>query len=155
MRTLSKAVLAAIGLSLAAAAAAQPGGGYGMGMGMGPGDGKGVACARGAKADIGTRLETLKSELKLTPQQTGAWDAFEKTVRTQWESKAQARGQFRSIEDPNERMDAHVQFMEQRLEGMKAVAAARKELYNTLTPEQKEVADRYFQHRGRGMGPRV
>jgi len=153
MKTLSKAVLAAIGISLAAAAAAGPGGGYGMGMG--PGGGKGAACARAGGADVGTRLETLKSELKLTPQQTGAWDAFEKAVRTQWETKAQARGQFRSIEDPNERMDAHIQFMEQRVEGMKAVAAARKELYDTLTPEQKEAADRFWQHGGRGMGPRV
>lgn len=153
MRTLSKVVLAAIGLSLAAAVAAQPGGGYRMGMG--PEGGKGAACDRAGKADIGTRLETLKSELKLTPQQTGAWDAFEKTARAQWETMAQARGQFHSIEDPNERMDARVKFMEQRVEGMKAVAAARKELYNTLTPEQKEVADRYWQHRGHGMGPRV
>lgn len=152
MKTLSKAILAAIGISLAAAVAAHPGGGYGMG----PGGGKSAACARAGGADIGARLETLKSELKLTPQQVGAWDAFEKAVRTQWEGKAAMRGQFRVIEDPNERMDAHIKFMEQRVEGMKVVAEARKELYNTLTPEQKEVADRYFQHRARGgKGPRT
>jgi Spy/CpxP family protein refolding chaperone len=40
--------------------------------------------------------------------------------------------------------DAHIAFMEQRLEGLKAVQKARTDLYSVLTPEQKAIADRYW-----------
>lgn len=40
--------------------------------------------------------------------------------------------------------DTHLTFMEQRLEGMKAVQKARTDLYNVLTPEQKAIADQYW-----------
>ena len=42
--------------------------------------------------------------------------------------------------------DEHIAFMEQRLEGMKAVQKARTDLYQVLTPEQKAVIDRYGFH---------
>lgn len=147
MRTLTKAVLVSIGISLAGAALAAPG--YGPGSGQGPGANTNGPCMRGGgPAAFGARLDALKSELKLTDAQLPAWNAFEKTVQTQRDAMQQERGQVKNITDPNQRMDAHIAFMEQRVEGMKAVAQARKELYNTLTPEQKTVADRYWSRMG-------
>ena len=146
MRTLTKAkaVLVAVGLSVAGVAAAQPGGEHGEGMGPGKG-----ACARDHGKAFGARLDTLKSELKLTGPQTAAWDAYEKAVRAQGEAMKTAHQQTRDIADSNARMDARIATMEQRVAGMKAVAQARKQLYDTLTPEQKAIADRYSNHGGR------
>jgi hypothetical protein len=173
MTTLSKiaiGVSAAIGIALAAAAYAHgPGFGYGQGMGMmgqygggpgagmhgmhggGPGAGmhgmfRGAGapgpCAGSVKIDA--RLDTIESELKLTAEQTPAWEAFETVVRTQMQTMTEAHPHW--SQDDNE----HIAFMEQRLAGMKAVQKARTELYKVLTPEQKATADRY------GIrGPRV
>ena len=72
--------------------------------------------------------------------QTKAWDSFEKAVRSQTEAMFETRAQMRAgAQNP----DAHITFMEQRLEGMKAVQKARTDLYKVLTPEQKAIADRY------------
>ncbi|MDH3405418.1 MAG: Spy/CpxP family protein refolding chaperone [Gammaproteobacteria bacterium] len=109
-------------------------GGYGTGMGMYGAPGTGAPCAADA------RLEGIKSELKLTGSQTKAWDSFEKAVRSQTEAMFETRAQMRAgAQNP----DAHITFMEQRLEGMKAVQKARTDLYKVLTPEQKAIADRY------------
>ena len=93
-------------------------------------------------------LDSLKSELNLKPDQQAAWDAFERAVREQFATMSKAQGQpGAATGDP----EAHIQFMEQRLEGMKAVAKARAELLKTLTPEQKAAfgaPPRPFQHRG-------
>lgn len=166
MKTLSKIVIAAataIGVTLAAAAYAHgPGFGYGQGMGMmgthggGPGVGMhgmygggpglgmhgmyrggGAGPCLGAET-IGARLDAIESELKLTAEQTQAWKAFENTVRTQVQTMAAAHPHW------SQNADEHIAFMEQRLEGVKAVQKARTDLYNVLTPEQKAVADRYW-----------
>jgi hypothetical protein len=119
------------------------GGGAGGGMhGMSRGEGGAGPCT--GPETIGARLDALESELKLTAEQTQAWEAFKSVVRTQMQTMAEAHPHW--SQDENE----HIAFMEQRLEGMKAVQKARTELYNVLTPEQKATAGRY------GIrGPRV
>ena len=159
MNTLSKLAIGAVagaGIALAAATFAHgpgfgygPGygygmGGYGMGMhgagGFGPGMGMYGMHGFGGPGASGTRLDGLKSELKLTGKQTAAWDAFESAVRGQTESMLATHNAMRTT-GPNP--DAHIAFMEQRLEGMKAVQKARTDLNKVLTPEQKAIADRY------------
>ena len=165
MKTLSKIVVTtatAIGIGLAAAAYAHgPGFGYGHGPGMmgsyggGPGygmhgeyrmgPGYGMRGAyEGAGPCWGTqtldaRLDAIKSELNLTPEQTKAWNAFENAIRAQAKTMTE--------EHPggwSEDADEHIAFMEKRLEGMKAVQKARTDVYKVLTPEQKAVLDRYW-----------
>jgi hypothetical protein len=164
MKTLTKLVIGAVagaGIALAAATFAHgpgygygpgngygPGYGYGMGMGMhgpggyGPGMGMHGPMGFGGPGAMGTaRLDSLKSELKLTGKQTKAWDAFEAAVQSQTQAMLATHNAMQST-GPNP--DAHIAFMEQRLAGMKAVQKARTELYNVLTPEQKAIADRYW-----------
>jgi len=156
MKTFSKIVIgtvAGVGIALTAAAFAQgPGfghgpGGYGHAMGMhGPGGGMHGPQGYGGAGMVDTHLNAIKSELKLTDNQTKAWEAFEKSVRNQVQTMHEGRT---AMQAGGQNPDAHIAFMEQRLEGMKAVQKARTDLYAVLTPEQKSVIDRYGFH-----GPR-
>lgn len=152
------ATAAAVGIALAAAAYAHgPGSGYGPGggmmgggmMGAGPGFGMHGAYGGGPGAGpclgaVDTRLDTIKSELKLTANQSKAWETFEKAVLAQAQTMTAGHpGWSGSAEE-------HIAFMEQRLAGMKAVHTARTDLYSVLTPEQKAVADRYWLRGPRG-----
>jgi len=172
MKTLSKLAIGAVagvGIALAAATFAHgPGYGYGPGYrmggyGMGPGmmggyGGYGMHGGFGPGAGMygmhgygpgawGAGLDSLKTELKLTGKQTKAWDAFETAVRGQQESMIATHNAMWNT-GPNP--EAHIAFMQQRLEGLKAVQKARSDLYSVLTPEQKTIADRY-----RTGGPRI
>ncbi len=163
MKTLSKLVIGAVagaGIALAATTFAHgPGfgygyglgygmGGYGMGMHGGFGPGMGMYGMHGfGPGAWGAGLDSLKTELKLTGKQTAAWDAFETAVRGQRDSMIAAHNAMWST-GPNP--EAHIAFMQQRLDSLKAVQKARTDLYNVLTPEQKAVADRYWTG-----GPRI
>lgn len=106
-------------------------------------------CARHTmKHDMGARmqqhLDRFKAELKLTPEQEPAWQAFAQAVTAQmhemkstWES---ARG--RAMTAP-ERMQQRLHFAEQRVQGLREISHAFDNLYNALTPEQKAIADRH------------
>ena len=168
MKTLSKLAIGAVagvGIALAAATFAHgPGFGYGYGMGgygMGPGMmggyggygmhggygpggyGPGMMYGQGfgGPGAWGAGLDSLKTELKLTGKQTAAWDTFETAVRGQRDAMiATHNAMWSTGPDP----EAHVAFMQQRLDGLKTVQKARTDLYNVLTPEQKAIADRYW-----------
>ena len=137
--------LAGIGLVVAGVAVAHNAGmehGYGMGhhpAGMGP-------CVKG---DSTEHLASVKEQLKLTPDQTEAWQAFETAVRSQTEGLSGTHPHSMAGTDG---METHIAFMEQRLEGMKKILQARNDLYATLTPEQKATADKLLQP-GSHFGP--
>jgi len=114
---------------------------YGPMMGHGQGGfGPMANCQNGGP---GARLDSLKTELKLTAKQEPAWQAFEQTVRAQMTAHAARH----PMAQGTDRMQEHIAFMEQRLAGMKAIQKARADLYQVLTPEQKAVFD---QHGPRG-----
>ncbi len=150
LRKSALATLVALSVSLSGVALAQgPGPGAGgcdpaLGaMGM-PGGGGGM---RGG-ANIDARLGYIKNELKITAQQEGAWQVFETAVKTH---RAQPPGPITAKTAP-ERADARVAYLEQRLAGAKEVAQAVKDLYGTLTPEQKATADRVLMQGKRRAG---
>lgn len=140
MKTIQKvAIAAALSTVFAGSVLASPGHEHG--------DGEKRGCARGQMhkmkgAHMEQRLAAIKQELKLTAKQEPAWQAFEKTVRDQKAAHQASHG----THGEGDRLEARIGHMEQRLAGMKAVAKARQALYDTLTPEQKEIADRLFQH---------
>jgi Spy/CpxP family protein refolding chaperone len=144
MKTSSKIALstfAALGLAASTAVLAH---GYGSMMGQGQhGFGSMRHCQQGGPA---ARLDSLKTELKLTAKQKPAWQAFEKAVRTQMA----AHGTGHGMATGPDAMQAHIAFMEQRLAGMKAIQKARTDLYKVLTPEQKAVFDHYGPHHRHG-----
>lgn len=135
-------------LSLAAAgASAHP---HGYGMGGGPGYGMGYGHGDPAAAVEG-RLAYLKTELKITKAQEGAWKKYSDEARKQAESMQAMRAAMQGGATANaaDRMELHDKLMKSRLEQSEKMTAAFKELYAALAPEQKALADR---HPGGGMG---
>lgn len=171
---ISIAALTSLGLGGAYAQPAGPTGPFGgpefcphgPGMGMMGGRGGQAAQAKGKSkmdfaANAAARLEQLKTELKLTPAQEKAWQAFADQSKQQMGQMQTMRDQFQppAANAPQppmpERMDKAIEFMKQRLTHMEAMNASMKELYATLTPEQKTVVEKHFAQRpaqGQGQG---
>jgi hypothetical protein len=140
-----------------------PRGGHGPGMMMGWGGGPrggfgpGFAGANPAeRADA--RLAFLKNELKITEGQQAAWNAYATQVKTQASTMEAFRTQQPAAADSAaERIAQHAQRMKLRGTQAEAMSAAVKDLYATLTPEQKAIADQHFggfrvSQGGRGYG---
>jgi Spy/CpxP family protein refolding chaperone len=159
------AIGAALSLGLAAAAVSAHPYGYGPGSGMGPGmmmGGYGPGYGMGPQAMFNSRfgnaeenLAALKTELGITAKQDAAWQAFAKNARQQnenrqaWFAKMQ---QAHSAGSAPELLAQQSEVMKQRQAEMEANAAALKNLYAELTPEQKAVADQRFGGFGPGCG---
>ena len=156
MKSSKKIVLAmaAIGLAgLGSWAVAQPGGGYCDGpMGMMGGGMRGMKADPGARAE--QHLNRLKADLKLTPQQEPLWQAFADKVKAEAGKGMQAmrdNAQDLSLAAP-ERMARMIDIMKQRVATMESVHAAFKQMYDTLSADQKRVADIHAARMGH-MGP--
>lgn len=133
--------------------------GYGMhGHGMGPGQGmRGQGMGPGGGAFPGAveeRLAALKSELGITAAQESAWQALVNNAKQHAENRqawfAKMR-EARTADSAPERLAQRTEIMKQRLAEMETNAAALKNLYAVLSPEQKLIADKRFG----GFGPRV
>lgn len=145
-----------------------PGYGPGAGMwrGMGPADGGPMgygSMGRGGMgphawgnpaAAIESRLSSLKSELKITPDQEVAWKKFADQAKQQAEdmqtlmSAVQGGAQVSAPE----RLELRNQAMKKRQEQMEKGTTAFKDLYAVLSPEQKARADRHVgMFGGRGL----
>ncbi len=129
--------------------------GYGP-MGMGPmgygpmrrGVGPQAFANPGAFAE--SRLAGLKAELKITAAQEPAWKTFADQAKQQAEAMqalmTSAQGSAQATAP--ERIELRSQFMKKQQEQMEKGAAAFKNLYAVLSPEQKALADQGF---GPGM----
>lgn len=88
-------------------------------------------------------LTRLKTELKPTAQQEPLWNAFAETVKAQsgqGRAAMQATMQNDKLTAP-ERLAAMNATMKQRLAAHETVSDSFKRLYDSLTPEQKVIAD--------------
>lgn len=125
-----------------------PRGGYGAGAaavvpcdGFGPGAAAGV----GPVARMEQRLSFLKNELKITPEQESAWNAYAGHAKTQASTMEAFRAQPpAAAQTPAERIEQRAERMNLRSKQITAMSAAVKDLYAVLTPEQKAVADLHF-----------
>jgi len=134
------------------------GGGTGGGFGMG---GRGPAAMTGIGGPMAGRyaagmIAFYKAELDITAAQEPQWSAFAAAMRDGMDAMRKAAAQRMSAGQPHsapERMDAHVARLSAALDAAKAMATAGKALYAVLTPEQREIADQFMAHRGRGMTP--
>ena len=132
-------------------------GGYGPGNGAGPGMMGGYGPGYGMRAwgNADERLTALKAELGITDKQDGAWQAFadnakkHQETRQAWFAKMQ---EARSAGSAPELLAQRAELMKQRQVEMEANAAALKDLYAALTPEQKAIADQRFGRFGPGYG---
>ncbi len=147
-------------LSLAAATAAFAHGGSGTGPGSGPMGAMHGASAPGGPQGTGdptarmeAHLSGLKTELKITPAQELAWQVLvgQAKQQAQGHQAVHATMQGGTASTPD-RMAQHTETMKQRVAGMEKMNSALKDLYATLTPEQKATADKRFGHQGGQMG---
>jgi hypothetical protein len=108
------------------------------------------------------RLARLKADLKITDQQAPLWQDFADRVRGEAGRgmvAMQNQAQDLSLSAP-ERMARTADILRQRLTAMEAVNDSFRRLYDSLSPDQKRVADIHAarmgqgRHGGRGMaGP--
>jgi len=93
------------------------------------------------------RLAFLKTELKITEDQTPTWNAFADTLRAnakklgEVRSTMMTRGSAAKPQTVTERLDLEERWLASRLEGTRATKAALVKLYAVLSTEQKETAD--------------
>ena len=128
-----------------------PGAGCDVGFGRGPGFGPGAA--DGAGEFVEDRLAGVKSELKITPEQENAWNAYVEEAKQQAESMRKLMITMhgsRSASLP-ERIELRNQIWKQRQEQSETLAKKVNDLYAVLSTEQKAVADQYLG----GFGPRA
>lgn len=144
-----------------------PGPGYGMGPGYGPGYGPGPGYGRGrgygpgagASAEPGefieSRMNWLKSELKITGNQEAPWKAFVEQAKLQANSMRAWMTTLHNSQQATlpERIELRNNIHKQRQEQADVMVQKVKDLYAALTPEQKAIADqRIGGGPGFGMG---
>jgi hypothetical protein len=97
-------------------------------------------------AAVEGHLAALKVELKITPDQDKAWQAFTAKAKTQADAMIARRAQVSEktsaakLSAP-ELLAQRTERMKQGVASMETMTAAVKDLYGVLTPEQKTLAD--------------
>jgi LTXXQ motif family protein len=126
-----------------------------MGM-MSGGDAPGM----GMIDHVEGRIAFLRSELKITDAQAGAWDAFATALRANAQNLGAARaatmGQMGAgqpqVQTLAQRLDAQERWLTARLDGTRAIKTAFTKLHDVLSQDQKKTADELLApHMGMGM----
>jgi hypothetical protein len=105
------------------------------------------------EARIENRIAYLHQQLKIAPQQETQWQSFADAMREDGETMGKLYEKRRqSVENASalDNMRDYAEITEAHAEGMKKLVAAFEPLYNSLSPEQKKLADATFRER---MGP--
>jgi LTXXQ motif family protein len=91
------------------------------------------------------RIAFIKAVLQITPAQESAFNRLADAMRANAKDRAAAFEQWRANrETPKtaiERVEMQVQMLKTRAAGRERILAALKPLYDSLTPDQKQVAD--------------
>ena len=138
--------VAALLLALAVAACSQFGGMGGGRHGGRPGQDSDAqrsseAAQLSANDQIRLRLTDLRVDLHLTPEQAAPWQAYEDKVIGMISDSGRDAGAFAGGDALNQ-IDRRVAAEQRRAAAMEQLANAARELYATLTDEQRRVADR-------------
>jgi hypothetical protein len=92
-------------------------------------------------------MHELHEDLKLTPAQQPVWQAYADKLQAlvsdlaRERSRAQAAAQSREQLNALQQLDRTLDTARNRLTALEDIAAAAKTLYESLTPEQKSIAD--------------
>ena len=112
-----------------------------------------AAAATSVKPEtVEQRIVTLKTALKITPDQEPKWTAVAQAMRDSSVQMEKLVATKRAI--PPEKTTAvddlmtYQEFTEMRLDGLKKVNSAFKSLYNSMPAEQKKNADMVFEKYG-------
>ena len=112
---------------------------------------------RGDKAKFAEFMEkrhaAMHTALKLSAEQEGAWKEFTTRMKSVGMQNRPEREKMAELPAP-ERMDKMLAMMKEGEKRMETRAAAVKEFYAVLTPEQQKVFDAQMTPRGRHSRPR-
>ena len=140
--------LTAIGLGTAA---------FSVSAGMSDCDHMGPMSFRGDKAKFAEFMEkrhaAMHAVLKLSAEQEGAWKEFAAKMKSVGMQNRPEREKMAALHAP-ERMDKMLAMMKEGETRMETRAAAVKEFYAVLTPEQQKVFDAQMIPRGHRPGHR-
>jgi LTXXQ motif family protein len=105
------------------------------------------------------RIAFIKAALEITPAQEGAFNGLADAMRANAKDRAAGFAQWRANRDKPktaiDRVEMQVQVLKMREAGRERILSALKPLYESLTPDQKQVADRLVggrRHHGRFRG---
>ncbi len=107
--------------------------------------------------DVEKRIAQLSATLKITPAQTKAFDDFAQVMRDnadKLDALIQARRQTAPTLSAVDQMKSYEEQAQARADEMHRLVPAFSQLYDTLTPEQKKIADDDFRNSGAGRPPR-
>lgn len=111
----------------------------------GPGMMAGGGMMGSRSADVTTWLDSAKAEIGVTSAQEQAWAAYVEAAQTDRTGMTAMHSQMRSLNaavNAPDRLQAHIEVMSARLASLQGVQSATRALYDVLTPEQRERADR-------------
>jgi len=105
------------------------------------------------------RIAFLKTELKITPEQEGAWNAFAEVLRANagglqegmMQMPGAMGGQGGAAATPVQRIEAREGILNSRLESVRKLKAALAPLYQSFDGAQKEKADKLLMPAMMGM----
>lgn len=112
------------------------------------------ADARAAKheARVEERITYLHTQLKITPAQEAQWKTFANVMRANGQNMGRLYRQRTQAEQTQSALDNMKQYAElaqAHADDMKQLVDAFEPLYNSMSPEQKKVADTTFREGGR------
>ncbi|HEX7682261.1 MAG TPA: Spy/CpxP family protein refolding chaperone [Trinickia sp.] len=118
------------------------------------------ADARAAKheARVDQRIAYLHAQLKITPAQEPQWKAFADVMRANGQNMGRLYRQRTQAEQTQSALDNMKQYAElaqAHADDMKQLVDAFEPLYNSMSPEQKKVADTTFRERPHERGRRT
>lgn len=91
------------------------------------------------------RIAFIKAVLQITPAQESAFNGLADAMRANAKDRASAWEQMKANRDKPktaiDRVETQVQVLKAREAGRERILAAMKPLYDSLTPDQKKVAD--------------
>lgn len=104
------------------------------------------------------RIADLHAQLKITDAQAKPWDTFAQTMRDNARKADQAfreRAQKLQTMSAADAMKSYADLTETHADNMKKLSSAFSDLYDALSPEQKQIADAMYRNPGgKSMSPR-
>ncbi len=101
-------------------------------------------------ADVETRIKTLHTQLRITPEQETAWKdvaaAMRDNAKTMEELRRQQAEKEKTASAPDV-INAYGQTMDAHADAIHKFATAFQSLYDDMSTTQKKTADEVFRHR--------
>jgi hypothetical protein len=91
--------------------------------------------------EFSVHLDDVKQKLKLQSAQQPAWDAYARRAQALMEDQLRGVAPPDASEDALHQINRRVDVVRNRLAAMEDIADAAGQLYSTLSPEQRKVAD--------------